>query len=325
MSDLNNNKKEFNLPSYVNIPFFLYQDIHLDRPALLIAAFFYSLHSAGLKLTASTDYLCQLASIKKRQLYNIFNQLEELNYVRRTGFTNKKKIHWIHQPKSDLTVTEKDTSASHCTSVQKLNTSAIQCSKLVQSSAVNLCTPVHTDNKEYIKENNKPPLTPRSASLTSERLFFFSLFLSFFPAVKNKTQCQKLWIKNNLEAQGEMIVNRVKEALAHDDQWKRGFYPGALNYLKNEGWNDDIIQAKPDLDNIKKLETREEAKKRVEQQERLSIANAEHEKIKALAKKDGKIFKTIAKEVITNPVDGFNALKRTLGMSSHEKKLEKSV
>lgn len=153
MTDLNNNAKKFNIPNYINSPFFLYQDSRLDKPALLIASFFYSLHTAGQKLTASTDYLCQLALIKKRQLYNIMNQLEEYQYIKRTGFTNRKKLEWIYDPKSSITIVEKETNAIQCTSVEDLNTSALQCTKLVHSSALNYCTPVHTYNKEDNKED----------------------------------------------------------------------------------------------------------------------------------------------------------------------------
>lgn len=177
MNDLNNNNTKFNLPTYLNIPLFLYQDSRLEKSALLIAAFFYSIHTAGQSITASTDYLCALANIHKRQLYNIFNDLEEYGYIKRTGFTNRKTTKWVYSPKSNITVTESDTSAPQCTPVQELNTSAIQCTQLVQSSALNLCTPLHTDNKEDNKEDKTtttvpttPPTNPNPSSSSS----FFS-------------------------------------------------------------------------------------------------------------------------------------------------------
>jgi cell fate (sporulation/competence/biofilm development) regulator YlbF (YheA/YmcA/DUF963 family) len=171
MSDLNNNDSNFNLPAYLHSPLFLYQDNRLDRPALLIASFFYSLHTAGQKITASTDYLCQLANIKKRQLYNVMNQLEDYKYIKRTGFTNRKKLEWIYSPKSSITIIENETSALQCTSDQELNTSAIQCTKLVQSSALNYCTPVHTYNKEDIKDYKTTTTVPPDPNLSSSSLF----------------------------------------------------------------------------------------------------------------------------------------------------------
>ncbi len=155
MFDLNNNTSKFNLPDYINIPFFLYQDNRLDKTSLLIAAFFYSLFTSGKKITASVDYLCQLSQIKKRRLYDIMNDLENYKYISRSGFTNRKKILWIYDPQSSITLVETETSAANCTSVKELNTSAVECSKLVQSSALNLCTPVHTDTKVNTKDYNK--------------------------------------------------------------------------------------------------------------------------------------------------------------------------
>lgn len=172
MSDLNNNTKTFNLPAYINIPFFLYQDDRLEKSALLIAAFFYSLHTAGLKIKASTDYLCNLASIDKRQYYRIMNQLEDLNYIKRIGFTNRKKTHWIYTPKSSITIIENDTSVLEDTSVQELNTSVIDDSKLVSSMTLNLCHPCHTDTKEDTKEYKKLTTVnpnPSSSSFFSEK------------------------------------------------------------------------------------------------------------------------------------------------------------
>lgn len=155
MKDLNNNKTSINLPHYINIPFFLYQDNRLEKSAMLIAAFFYSLHTSGLEIKASSDYLCELAGIYKRQFYKVMNLLEECKYIRRSGFTNRKKVYWVYSPKSSITVIESDTSAFECTSVQELNTSALQDTKLVHSATLNLCTPVHTYTKNDNKDNKK--------------------------------------------------------------------------------------------------------------------------------------------------------------------------
>lgn len=169
MYDINDNKKSFNLPAYIHAPLFLYQDNRLEKPALLIASFFYSIHTSGQKITASTDYLCELSGIHKRQYYKIMNLLEDCLYIRRSGFTNRKTIEWIYQPESKLIVTESDTSALKDTSVQKPNTSALSDTKLVHSRTLNLCTPVHTDNKEDTKDY-KNTSTSENPSIS----FFFS-------------------------------------------------------------------------------------------------------------------------------------------------------
>jgi hypothetical protein len=148
-----NNKntiKNFDLPAYLHIPQYLYQDSRLEKAATSIAAFFCSLHNAGKEIMASTDYLCALAQVKKRQLYNILNQLEELKYISRSGSTSSRIIEWIYKASAKITLIESDpSSALECTS---FSASAMQCTQLVQSSALHLCTPVHTYNKEDIKE-----------------------------------------------------------------------------------------------------------------------------------------------------------------------------
>lgn len=161
--DNKNTTKTFDLPAYLHTPQFLYQDNRLEKPATSIAAFFCSIHNAGKEITASTDYLCALANIKKRQLYNILNQLEALKYISRSGSTNCRVVEWIYNASGKITITEDEsTSALQCTSDPN---SALQCTQLVHSSALNYCTGVHTYNKEDIKEykntKNIPPNPPK--------------------------------------------------------------------------------------------------------------------------------------------------------------------
>lgn len=172
MLHMNNNNKSFTLPSYINIPLFLHQENRLGKSATLIAAFFHSIHTSGAKITASTDYLCALAGIQKRQYYKIMNVLESLGYISRSGFTNRQTIKWVYDPNAKIVVEELDTSALKDTTGKNLNTSALEDTKLVHSSTLNLCTPVHTDTKEDTKDNKKLTTVdpkPSSSSFFSEK------------------------------------------------------------------------------------------------------------------------------------------------------------
>jgi hypothetical protein len=100
------------------------------------------------------------------------NQLEEFKYIKRTGFTNTTKIHWIYNPNSNLTVVELDTSALKDTSDKTLNTSALEDTKLVHSSTLNLCTPVHTYNKEDTKDYKKLTTTEDQPKSSSSSFYF---------------------------------------------------------------------------------------------------------------------------------------------------------
>lgn len=148
--------KEFNLPAYINIPLFIFQDDRLEKSPSLIAGFFYSLHTAGKNITASTDYLCALARCTKRQLSRNLNLLEELKYIKRTGFTNKRVIEWIYQVSSKIIITEDEpNSALQCTNSENKD---IDCSKLGTSTSLNYGRGCPTNNKEDNKDLNPPPL-----------------------------------------------------------------------------------------------------------------------------------------------------------------------
>ncbi len=108
MYDLNNNNSKFNLPAYINIPLFLYQDNRLEKSALLIAAFFYSLHMAGMQITTYSDYLCALVGIKKNKYNKIIITLEQYGYIKTISCTNSKKIDWIYDPQKKEIMTEKN-------------------------------------------------------------------------------------------------------------------------------------------------------------------------------------------------------------------------
>lgn len=172
MSDHNDNNKSFNLPAYLNIPFFLYHDKRLEKSALLIAAFFYSIHTSGGKMTASKDYLCELAGICKTQYFSTLKLLESIGYIRRSGFTNRKKIEWIFCPKSSIDVNECDTSPDSRTNVKTLNTSPANRTKLVRPTELILSGQPDTYNKENTKVNNKTTTTAEDHESSSS---FFSL------------------------------------------------------------------------------------------------------------------------------------------------------
>jgi len=152
-------KKEFNLPAYINTPFFLYQDNRLDKPATLLAGFFYSLHTANKDISVSTDYVCSLLKVTDRHVYRILNQLEELRYISRSGSTNNRMINWIYNVSANIIITEsnettdtQDTSLQTTdTDVSSSSTTDTQVSKLLTHRSVNYCPAGHT----YIKEDTK--------------------------------------------------------------------------------------------------------------------------------------------------------------------------
>lgn len=174
MSDQNNNKKSFNLPAYINIPLFLYQDNRLEKSATLIAAFFYSLFTAGKSIKASKEYLCELAGIGKSQYYCTLNQLESCGYISRLGHTNNRKIQWVYRPNYEIIVIESNISPVHRNDVKELNTSPVNRTKLVRDPGPNYSGQPDTDIKEDIKDYKTtttvtPEPPPSSSSFFSEK------------------------------------------------------------------------------------------------------------------------------------------------------------
>jgi len=177
MSDQTSNPKSFNLPSYINIPLFLYQDNRIEKASTIIAAFFYSLFTAGKSIKASKEYLCELAGIAKSQYYCTLNQLESCGYITRTGHTNNRKIIWIYRPSSEIIVLESDISPAARTSDKKLNTSPANRTKLVRPTGLNLSGIPDIDNKDNKKVNTTttaPTPEPEPEKTISSSSNFFS-------------------------------------------------------------------------------------------------------------------------------------------------------
>jgi hypothetical protein len=279
MSDLNNNNTKFNLPSYINIPFFLYQDNRLEKSALLIAAFFYSLHTSGKSITASISYLCNLASIQKRQYYKILNSLESLGYIKRTGFTNKRKTIWIYNPTSEIIIDETDSSPQNPkdkkpipkhNKEQVLNTSALQDTKLVHSRTLNLCTPVHTYNKEDNKDYkttttvDKNETSPKNEDLSSSSFFSekqkaelisFKIDSDDRPNNKFLAECEKHIEMQDNEYSNFQRYTGLKNILLKLYELKEAFY--AKGTKKEEKIKEQLTTppTKEDFENYKKCIT----------------------------------------------------------------------
>jgi hypothetical protein len=252
MSDLNNNTKEFNLPAYVNIPLFLYQDHRLEKSSMLIAAFFYSLYTAGLKITASKNYLCAIVGIGKTQYFSTLNQLESLGYIKRSGFTNQKKIQWAYSPKSEIFVDETSSGPEPRTSVKSLNTSPVNRTKLVRDPEPILSGIPDTYIKEDTKDNKR--LTTVSDPLSSS---------SFF-SEKQTADLLSLKLPSDDRANEvflEHCFNHIKKQVNDKSNFQR--FSGLKKILKNLLDTQEHFKASSDDKVIsKKIETDEEKRQR---------------------------------------------------------------
>ncbi|MGL6123271.1 MAG: hypothetical protein ACRC1W_09695 [Shewanella sp.] len=79
---------------------------------------------------------------------------------------------------------------------------------------------------------------------TSQYLPGFEAFWSEYPARSKPALTRALWIEYGLEADAIQIIDKLKLQKELHVRWKKKEYiPSPVNYLKNEGWKDDIIEA----------------------------------------------------------------------------------
>jgi len=312
----NDNAKKFNLPAYVQTPLFLYQDDRLEKPATTIASFFYSLHTGGKEFNRGTDYLCALANIKRRYLSVILNQLEELKYIKRIGFTSKRQIKWIFSPESKILIQENEPSAPECPSDEKLPTRALENPKLGHCSALNYGTAVHTNIIDNIIGNI---INPSCAFPSESTVNAFDSFWSLYPSKKAKKKCQEIWKRRKLDSIADEIVEKLKNQVANDEQWARGFAPNPSTYLNGDRWNDELSASSEKMANEKRIQLQLDNKIREAQQERLSQQRlADEQDRHQQFNKDGIAFRAITKEVARQSdvviPQGFRELKQSLGI-----------
>lgn len=256
---MSTDSKKFNLPAYINTPLFLYQDSRLDKTHLLIASFIYSLHTAGKKISVSNSYLQALAGVEKRQTLYALDQLEKMKYIKRSGFTSRRIIEWIYQPESKIVV------------VEELNTSAVQCTKLVQSSALELVqssAPIY--KRSNIKEDIIKPLVDSSNStevvsinIVKDNYQNDSLFRKFYDNYPNKQKPLSAYkafskLKPTPEFVDMLVVdlNNRKQ-----NNWKgrdKSKIPHPATYLNAKEWEGEIYSTNQKKESGRKFYTFDE-------------------------------------------------------------------
>jgi hypothetical protein len=302
----NSQTKKFNLPAYVNTPLFLYQDERLDKPATTIASLIYSFHASGKEISASTDYFCALAKTTKRHLSRILNQLEELNYIKRSGYTNKREIKWTYNPKSKIIITEDQTRDMDVASEE---TRDMDDPKLGTCESLNYGHAGHTNIKEDIKEDIKDLYCafPSESTLSS-----FELFWKTYPTKRAKKKCLEIWKRRKLDSIADEILEKLNEQVKSDAQWKKGFIPNPATYLNQDRWQDEITISQEQRNQIKYEQRLLEQEKIIEKQNRYEQDKQQQ------YNKDGAIFRSLSKEVHTRtprPMpEGFKLLKQAVGI-----------
>lgn len=68
----------------------------------------------------------------------------------------------------------------------------------------------------------------------------FSDFWEIYPVKKGRKKCEDKWKRLNLDAKASVIIDKVKQQIVGDDQWKRGFVPNPYTYINGSLWEDEL-------------------------------------------------------------------------------------
>lgn len=321
MTDLNNNTQKFNLPSYLNIPLFLYKDNRLEKSATLLASFFYSLFTAGKSIKASRDYLCELCSIGKSQYYFTLNQLESCGYITRTGSTSRRKIQWIYNPVSNILIDESDGIYDEKNNVSNLNTSPGGRTKLVREAG--LTSPggrihiLELDTKEDIK-NNIPASSKTGSKKVIRDYEKDERFMRFYSAYPKKEDPRDAWkafkavIGDNDELLEKVIADIDLRKLKHSKWQDRQYIKYPAVYLRKGEYLGEIFNSQDEA-LIKHEKEKQLNQERLEKQEAESKSRAENErKNNQLKQSDAVAYRKVVKEAPSKTTS--NALK---GLMNH--------
>ena len=116
--------------------------------------------------------------------------------------------------------------------------------KLIEESQYN--TEEFKSNEEELqciqKGNEIPTNSLYNSSINNSKynsFVKFNLFWDLYPEYRkqSKKMCNEIWIKNNLDAISDVILNNIR-LMKTSKNWKDGFVPSSRKYLEEERWED---------------------------------------------------------------------------------------
>lgn len=74
----------------------------------------------------------------------------------------------------------------------------------------------------------------------------FEEFWALYPKKHAKKPCRAKWISRKLDARADLLIADVRNRVARDDAWLRGYAPDPLTYLNQDRWDDALRTAPQD-------------------------------------------------------------------------------
>jgi len=68
----------------------------------------------------------------------------------------------------------------------------------------------------------------------------FDDFWEAYPKKRKKKESREVWKRKRLDDKADELVADVKNRLAQDERWRRGFAPDPTTYLRGERWLDEL-------------------------------------------------------------------------------------
>jgi len=103
-----------------------------------------------------------------------------------------------------------------------------------------------------IKPDSKhTPIVPIPEKTQKKEPTGFEAFWAEYPVKKGKKKCEERWQRLNLDPQTSSIIEKLKQQIASDSQWERGFIPNPYSYINGSLWEDEISKAPKTTKNTK--------------------------------------------------------------------------
>jgi DNA-binding Lrp family transcriptional regulator len=273
-------EKEFNHPAYVNMPYFVLQDIRLDPFNKMLFSFLWSFAVAGKKVMASNAYLATLFRVSEKHVNCRLKELEDMGFIKRYKVKYKRRIEILYVPCEDL---ECDTDSPNLTLVPPTG---------VPSTNIELGTPTGVEEVHLQVYPGTPTGVTyiKAIAKVDNKAFNIALFESWYihyPRKKGRQGAEKWFNKNKPNEEFvSMLIEDVNKRKA--TEWKdkeKTYIPYASTYLNESRWKDEIEDSKsnktPVIRSVDDPELREQLKKQAIEREQKEEAAKEREKKEA--------------------------------------------
>lgn len=271
MTDKNNNNKAPYEETFFIIPAYI-----LDLPGMSLGYLkvywtFFQFWNKRLPCFLSNPAIAQRTKLQLTQVKAALAYFEENGELIRENRGNKR---WLIKPDKPIAWVEDEGCAPPPSSS---NVNQQVATPTCRTKITQVVAPAPGGGRSTDHEVVAPPTTEYKEenikNLTNPVVSKFEQFWDIYPKKVGKKPCEQKWKARKLDNHIEDILEKVKEQLANDDKWLRGYAPDPLTYINQERWNDEISKSAEDIaaeaDKNKKIEAKRKSDEAYEKRKRL--------------------------------------------------------